>query len=70
MAVVIASYFICALGSTVATAGMVLSAWYFFVSDNEYRFYWGGGGVLLIVMGYLIYRLAYPQIQNRWDDYC
>jgi len=40
MAVVIASYFACTLGSTFGTIGVAISVWYFFVFDNVNRFYW------------------------------
>ncbi len=49
--------------------GMFLSAWSFFVSSDDNKVYWGGGGILIIYLGYLIYRFAFPHIQRKWDDY-
>lgn len=59
----------CAIGSTMVIVGIILCAWFFFISDHEYRFYWGGCSILLIIIGYLIYRYAFPHIYQKWDDY-
>lgn len=67
--VAMAAYLICAVGSTLAMFGIVLSAWLFFVSSDDNRFYWGCGGILITYIGYLIYRFAFPHIQRKWDDY-
>lgn len=60
---------LCALGGTVITIGVVLSVWFFFVSSSDYGFYWGGASLVFIYIGYLMYRFAFPYINNKWDDY-
>ena len=60
---------LCALGGTVITVGVVLSVWFFFVSSSDYGFYWGGGSLFLIYIGYLMYRFAFPCINKKWTDH-
>lgn len=67
--VVMSAYILCATGATLAMFGIFLSAGSFFVSSDDNKFYWGGGGILIIYIGYLIYRFAFPHIQRKWDDY-
>lgn len=67
--IVIISYASCAIAGTFAAFGMIFSAWFFFFSENENKFYLGGGSLLLIFIGYLIYQFAFPNIQGKWNDY-
>jgi hypothetical protein len=62
-------YVICAIGSAMALIGIVFSCWFFFVSDSDMRFYYGGGFILLFIIGYLIYHFSFPYTTNGWSDY-
>lgn len=66
---IVFSYIICATGATLTLFGILLSVWSFFVSNDNDRFYWGGGGFFIVGIGFLIYRQAFPYIQKKWDDY-
>lgn len=67
--VIIVSNLVCAIGSTMATIGMITIGWFFFISNDTYKYYWCGGGVILTLLGYFIFRIAYPNIQRKWSDY-
>ncbi|WP_072189340.1 hypothetical protein [Yersinia frederiksenii] len=67
--VVLISNIVCAVGSTLTIVGVLSSIWFFFLSNSDNRFYWGGGASLLAILGYLIFRITYPNIQRKWDDY-
>ncbi|WP_155412888.1 hypothetical protein [Yersinia frederiksenii] len=69
IAVILMSNIVCAVGSTMTMVGVVSSLWFFFLSNSDDRFYWGGGASLLAILGYLIFRITYPNIQRKWDDY-
>ena len=60
---------ICAIGSTLVLIGLVSSCWFFFASRSDAWFYYGGAGVLLIIIGLLICRIGFPYISNDWGDY-
>jgi hypothetical protein len=60
---------VCAIGGSVAVIGAFFSIWFFFVSNSVNRFFWGGGGVLLVFLGYLLYRAAFPYIRKEWNNH-
>lgn len=48
---------------------MIGSIWFFLISSNIYKFYWGVGAVFLFIIGYLIYQLGNNHIYDEWEDY-
>ncbi|PLR42134.1 hypothetical protein CYR40_13060 [Chimaeribacter arupi] len=66
---IIISRIVCGVGLTLGSFGMIGSIWFFFISSNIDRFYWGGGAVFLFIIGYLIYQFGNSHIYDEWDDY-
>ncbi len=60
---------ICAVGATLVLVGLILSCWFFFVSEQESRFYWGGGAFIVACLGYIIYRYVFPKIHKKWGEH-
>lgn len=60
---------VCAVGATLVLCGLLLVFWFFFVSELENRFYWGGGAFVVACLGYVIYRYAFPKIHKKWGDH-
>ncbi|WP_233610886.1 MULTISPECIES: hypothetical protein [Citrobacter freundii complex] len=49
--------------------GIAFSIWFFFISDDGFRYLWGAGGFLLIVFGYFMMKFGWPHVRSNWDDY-
>ena len=56
------SYFACAVAGTLATFGLIFTVWFFFFSKSEYSLFWGSGSILVVYLGYIIHRAAFPYI--------
>lgn len=41
----------------------------FFISEDNYRYFWGAVSILLIFLGYVLMRLFWPHVRSHWDDY-
>lgn len=59
---------ICAIGATLVLLGLILACWFFFASEQEGRFCWGGAAVVAAFIGYAIYRYMFPMIHKKWTD--
>jgi len=58
-----------AFGGTLTILGMAFSCWFFFASENINRFYLGFGSLILVCVGYLIYRISFQKIHKKWSDH-
>lgn len=62
-------YFSYLLGNILCMFGIAFSIWFFFISDDGFRYLWGMGNFLLIVLGYFVMKLAGLMCVVNWDDY-
>lgn len=55
-------------GAILILLGLAFSCWFIFASENKNRFYlWGG--LTLVCVGYLIYRVSFHKIHKKRTDY-
>lgn len=59
----------CAVGATLVLVGLIMSCWFFFVSELENKFYWGGLAFVVTCVGYVIYLYAFPKIHKKWEEH-
>jgi len=62
-------YFSYLMGNILCMFGIAFSIWFFFVSNDAFRYLWGAGNILLIVLGYFMMRFGWPHVRSNWDDY-
>lgn len=56
-------------GMGFGVSGIAFTVWFFFFSDDEYKYLWGFLAVVLFFVGYLIYRFSYSYIYDESDTY-
>ena len=70
---VIVIYLICCflylLGNILCMFGLAFFIWFSFFSDDGFRYLWGAGNFLLIVLGYSMMNFVWPHVRSNWDDY-
>ncbi|AST78605.1 hypothetical protein Cf24236_1056 [Citrobacter farmeri] len=66
---IIISRLLCGIGMSVGLVSIVFSLWCFFVSHHPDRFLWGGIGVLVLLIGYGIYKFSLTYIYDEWEKY-
>lgn len=62
-------YFSYLAGNILCMFGIAFSIWFFFISDDGFRYLWGAGGFLLIVFWYFMMKFGWPHVRSNWDDY-
>lgn len=62
-------YFSYLMGNILCMFGIAFFIWFFFVSNDAFRYLWGAGNILLIVLGYFMMRFGWPHVRSNWDDY-
>jgi hypothetical protein len=61
--------FLYLVGNILCMFGIAFSIWFFFISDDGFRYFWGSGSILLIALGYLMMKFGWPHVRSNWDDY-
>lgn len=69
VAIYLMYYFSYLLGNILCMFGIAFSIWFFFISDDGFRYLWGVGNFLLIVLGYFVMKFGWPHVRSNWDDY-
>lgn len=62
-------YFSYLMGNLLCMFGIAFSILFFFVSNDAFRYLWGAGNILLIVLGCFMMRFGWPHVRSNWDDY-
>ena len=58
-----------AVGDILCTLGIGFAIWFIFISEGNYRYFWGAVSISLIILGYVLMRLFWPHVRSHWDDY-
>lgn len=62
-------YFSYLVGNILCMFGIAFSTWFFFISDDGFRYLWGAGNFLLIVLWYFMMKFGWLHVRSNWDDY-